>query len=292
MRRETASAPQAPHTGPAGGFSFDRTQGEAISVDGLQTDPSRLKLGVNQAYEGAILQAAERTGLSAAAIASIIDAEATKIKGSNGVWNPNSRSKTSSAVGLTQCTEAAWQEMAETKGSLLHGIADKNGWLDKHGKLQETHFIDAMALRVDPYLSIVTGAEYDAKALRQLQAEGLVPTELDDTQRARYAYLAHHEGVGGAAQLLTGTLHRDRARSLYAANFPGETKDHTGFSQLARIERGETNGRPGIEVAWEETYADRIKAYTESKIRPAAFLEPALTVAKTLPQPDLAVSVR
>ena len=90
------SAPAAPQTGTQPGPVAD----EAAIRQILPPADGSLRLGANQAMAPAIESAAQRTGLPAAALAAIIEAEAAKRK--DGSWNAASRNPRSTAAGLTQ----------------------------------------------------------------------------------------------------------------------------------------------------------------------------------------------
>lgn len=163
---------------------------------------SEINLGSNSIYKDAINRAAQRTGMEPEAIAAVISAEAAR--GPNGVWNPNSYNKASKAQGLTQFIPGTWLMMARTPGTALNERVAGKG-------LTNQQILD---LRTDPELSIVTAAEYDSGMVSALQKQGVIPRNLTPTQKAQYAYLAHHEGQGGASQILRNTLTDARARKL------------------------------------------------------------------------------
>jgi hypothetical protein len=258
-------------------LSFDPTPGERPGT-APDLDASRLRLEPgNERWRDAILEGARRSGLPASTIAAIIDAE-TGRAGDKG-WTQTSRNVASSAHGLGQFTRTAWIDVAQHKGSYLHDLASGNGWLAADGKVFPWRHAALLALRNDGETSIITAAEFAAYGLHELQRRGLVPQLLDNTQRARYAYLAYHEGMEGAVQMLTGTLGRARARRLYAGNFPGNRDGE--FHALAKIERAENRHR-GASLAWESFYAERLKRYTEDHVQPARFLAPAPQLAGRL----------
>src|SRR5208337_659035 len=62
-----------------------------------------------------------------------------------------------------------------------------------------------LALRFDPELSIVSAAEYGRINLDALIIDGLVSDQIGDDEKARFTYLAHHEGLTGAEGFLKGT---------------------------------------------------------------------------------------
>ena len=60
-------------------------------------------------------------------------------------------------------------------------------------------------MRFDPELSIVSAAEYGRINVDALIIDGLVSDQIGDDEKARFIYLAHHEGLTGAEGFLKGT---------------------------------------------------------------------------------------
>ena len=58
---------------------------------------------------------------------------------------------------------------------------------------------------LDPELSIVSAAEHGLSNLQKLIDDELVDEQLGDDEKARFIYLAHHEGLGGARSFLRRT---------------------------------------------------------------------------------------
>ncbi|HEX8351693.1 MAG TPA: peptidoglycan-binding protein [Pyrinomonadaceae bacterium] len=162
-----------------------------------------LSLGVNERYRGALLLAERRTGIDAAALAGVINAEASQ--GQNGRWIADSYNSGSGARGLTQFLASTWVGRATTAGTYLNEVAVERGYVrrDERGRFLVVNRQALLDLRNDPTASIVSAAEYGRENLASLDRRGLVPAGLTDDQRARYMYYAHHEGFGGAVRLLT-----------------------------------------------------------------------------------------
>lgn len=132
-------------------------------------NPENLKLGPNAKYRDIIIAAGKRSKFSPQSIAAIMNAEAAPIilttelpifdkktkkpvLGKNGKpktktftentgeWDPHSKSKLSSARGMTQFLDASWIDLALTDGTFLNERMKKEGWLTfgkisvKHGK--------------------------------------------------------------------------------------------------------------------------------------------------------------
>lgn len=167
-------------------------------------DMAELDLGDNEIYRPHLLRAQEITKIDAATIAALVDAEAAKIcHGPNkGCWDCQSRAPNSTATGLTQFLDGTWIDVAQTKNTLLNKTARAKGFIDKSNKLVEAKKADLLALRFDPELSIVSAAEYGVSNVAALIARGLVDANVGDDEKARYFYLAHHEGPEGAALFL------------------------------------------------------------------------------------------
>ncbi|NWK98908.1 peptidoglycan-binding protein [Sphingobium lactosutens] len=167
--------------------------------------------GPNAGYAGALSAAAQRTGLPAAALATIVHAEAAK--GSDGRWLPYSRNPRSSAAGLGQFLSGTWRGEAEREGTWLNDVARQQGWLNDHGKVKGEDCAALLALRYNPEAAIQATADY-AKA--NLDALGRAGISIGESAQAiaQAAYLGHHLGRGDAIRFLKGGLDPDRARTL------------------------------------------------------------------------------
>ncbi len=173
-------------------------------------------MGPNAIHIPALEAAASRTGIPAAALAAIVDAEAAKE--ADGGWRLTSRNPRSSAAGLGQFLAGTWLGLAQTPGSTLNAAARGNGWLDAAGRVLPAARTALLALRFDGPTSIAAVADYAAGNLRRLgQWPGAGGAGADPTALARAAYLAHHLGPGDAARMLRGGLDDGRARTLLAA---------------------------------------------------------------------------
>ena len=179
----------------------------------------------------------------------------------SGLWDPVSDAMPrSSALGLTQFLRDTWLAEAKRKGTLLNEKASALG-LDERALL---------ALRRDPLVSITAAAEYALANLAQLAKEGVTPESLtagnfplmskDDAEgnKAKLAYLAHHEGFAGALAVVRGTLKETRAESLLRTN--------TG----KRADELRANA-----ATWKQAYIDWLFGYIRSRIVPAKFVDPA-----------------
>jgi hypothetical protein len=161
---DVAGAPVATDPGkPAGPPAADPGVGPAPSGDDLV-------LGANERYREALLQAQSITSIDAAALAALIDAEAAKIGGGAdaGVWDAKSSNASTSASGLTQFLEGTWCEMACRPGKVLNKAARQKGMVTSKNQVAPNMREGLLALRFDPTMSIVTGAEYGLDNLNAL----------------------------------------------------------------------------------------------------------------------------
>lgn len=169
-----------------------------------QPAAGNLKLGPNEVYRDLILSAAEKCDMDPAGLASLIDAEAAKLK--DGTWNRDSRNPTSTAVGLTQFLKGTWTEMAGRSFSTLNKTAKDKGLVDSNNRIANLGSL--LDLRTDPGLSITSAAEYAASNLKFVMNKnpdyrGFYDPKTPDG-KMRLAYLCHHEGAGGALTYLRG----------------------------------------------------------------------------------------
>ncbi len=177
-----------------------------------------LTLGANERYRDALLLAERRTGIDAAALAGLINAEASRER--NGRWIADSYNRRSGASGLTQFLASTWVGRATTAGTYINEVAVERGFVrrDERGRFVIVNRQALLELRSNPTASIVSAAEYGRDNLRSLERLGLLPANMTDDQRARYMYYAHHEGLAGAVRLLTDsrTATEDGARRALA----------------------------------------------------------------------------
>lgn len=180
-----------------------------------------LRLGPNNKYRAYILEAANRSGLIPQAIAAFANAEALKIMKSvkieykekggttktkmkrinTGEWDASSAAGGSSGVGITQFLAGTWNAVAKDKNSLLYEKVSEMNAGGKHVSQSEL-----LALRTDPELSIVSAGDYARGNLAALKARGFKLQTLQPSELVKAAYFCHHEGAGGAAEILNGTL--------------------------------------------------------------------------------------
>ncbi|WP_285295738.1 peptidoglycan-binding domain-containing protein [Aureimonas altamirensis] len=196
---ETGWIVNAEAPGDDAGGDDGSSVGDKQSGEGRET----LDLGPNEIYRSSILLAQTRTGIAAAALAALIDAEAAKLP--SGEWNKKSTAGTSSAAGLTQFLKTTWLGEARKPRTFLNERCRAKGYVDADNAVVARRQAELLALRFDPELSIVAAAEYGAANLDALVKAGLVPLEAGDDEKARFIYIAHHEGLGGARSFLEGS---------------------------------------------------------------------------------------
>lgn len=170
--------------------------------------------GPNARYAPMLGAAANRTGLPAAALATIVHAEAAK--DGDGRWLPYSRNPRSSAAGLGQFLSSTWEGEAERAGTWLNATARANGWLNERGHVRGDARAELLSLRYDPQAAIETTADYARANLDGLRKAG-VTVGGGVEELARTAYIGHHLGRGDAVRFLTGSLDPARARRLLDA---------------------------------------------------------------------------
>ncbi|WP_293864469.1 peptidoglycan-binding domain-containing protein [uncultured Alsobacter sp.] len=230
---------------PAGGGTT-RGRGRKAS------DKPQLVLGPNAVYQDHLMTASARSGLDAAALAALINAEAAKLAG--GLWNANSKAPSSTAAGLTQFLADTWKGEARRPNTLLNERARSLGLVDDANAVVAGQEQRLLNLRFDPELSIVAAAEYGRANLDALVAAGLVEDGLGDDERARFIYLAHHEGLAGAKAFLTN-------RASYS------------YSDVVR-QVGKDKAKVIVDKAGGDTtaaYRSWLEAYMDEKIRPSDF---------------------
>ncbi|WP_288457126.1 LysM peptidoglycan-binding domain-containing protein [uncultured Sphingomonas sp.] len=190
----------------------------APAADGAYA-PGNLRLGANDRYRDAIVEAATRTGMTPQTVAAIIDAET--LKDADGVWRDDAAAGTSSAVGMTQFLKGTWIGEATRPGGILNAEAKAAGVVDANNRVVDGPGL--LALRTDARLSILAGADYARQNLSSLTRSGAFPADADPAALAKYAYVAHHEGLGGARGFLSGDM-RYLRDATFEANVPAASR--------------------------------------------------------------------
>lgn len=177
----------------------------------------------NGDYAPALARAAARTGLPAAALTAVIDAEAGKRR--DGSWDPAARNPRSTATGLGQFLDRTWIGEAERRGTYLNGLAAARGWLDARGRVRGDVRPELLDLRTDPGTAIEAVADYARAGLSRLESAG-VKLGNDARQVASLAWLGHHLGPVEALRFVEGRIAPARAKLLLTAQ--------VGASEAAR----------------------------------------------------------
>lgn len=218
QRSEPATCGAVGLAGPGTTLDPDADASAGSADEGRQNEDGeatgRLAAGANARYAPALGAAAQRTGLPAAALASIIDAEAAK--GADGSWQAYSRNTRSSAAGLGQFLSSTWLGEARREGTWLNAIASERGWLDQRGRIRPGARSDLLALRYDPVASIEATADYARANLDGLRKAGVSVGQSVEAV-AHAAYLGHHLGQGDAVRFYRGEIGGERARVLLSA---------------------------------------------------------------------------
>ncbi|SOB86586.1 LysM repeat-containing protein [Sphingomonas guangdongensis] len=218
-----------------------------------------LRLGANERYRDAIVEASARTGMAPQTVAAIIDAETLKDR--NGVWRNDAAATTSSAVGMTQFLSGTWIGEAQRAGGVLNAEAKALGVVDAENRVVDRAGL--LALRTDARLSILAGADYARHNLAQLP----VPTGASPAAVAKYAYIAHHEGLGGARGFLSGDM-RYLRDATFEANVPA--RDRQRYLDAAG------GSEPLAYRNWLSDYVDRRIDVTRFMNDPAGVNVPAM----------------
>ncbi|MET0606338.1 MAG: peptidoglycan-binding protein [Beijerinckiaceae bacterium] len=215
-----------------------------------------LVLGPNEKYRAALLEAARKSRIDAAALCALIDAEASRISDGpeKGCWNPAATNPGSGAAGLTQFLASTWIGHARLAGTALRLRAEADGIVDAAGKVTPGREPALLELRLDPTLSIMAAAEYADINLKGLISRGLINATLPDDQKAWHMYLAHHEGLAGAAGFLSGSR-------TYSLDILALQVGAARAQQLAAQQGGDAN----------KAYRAWLNQYISDKIRPSKF---------------------
>ena len=232
-----------------------------------------LSLGINEVFRASLLKAEAITRIDAAALAAVIDAEAAKING--GHWDPKSFNRKSGAAGLTQFVKDTWLGHARHSTTLLNKVAKEKGLVTALDGVVGAREDDLLKLRFDPELSIVSAAEFGVSNLKALDDAGLIPDGIGDDEKARFMYLAHHEGASGARAFLANRN----------SNSFDKFVDQVGPEKAASL-----TAAAGGDVAL--AYRRWLNGYMDEHIRPAKFRKPGTGPVVTVPGTKTLETVR
>lgn len=144
----------------------------------------------NERYRQLIIAAAEKYGLTPQFLASTIGAEAKKTK--DGAWIERSNADSPKlAQGLAQFFKPAWDEVFKDKKSLLYTEC-------------QTLSVDArMSKRLEAKYAIDGAASLAALNLDAFErSSGYSIAQMPEEDKAKLAYMLHHEGLLGVLRVL------------------------------------------------------------------------------------------
>jgi murein DD-endopeptidase MepM/ murein hydrolase activator NlpD len=160
----------------------------------------------NEQFRALVIAAAKKHDLTPQSLAALIDAEAAKKL--DGTWLENSNaSNPSAAQGLAQFFEAGWTDVFNSSDSLLNKDCAN---LAPSARLSK---------RLEAKYAIDGAATYAKLNLKNFAKQSGYPVDaLSAEDKAKLAYLLHHEGLTGAKRLfgLEKGLDDQSARSRLA----------------------------------------------------------------------------
>ena len=213
--------------------------------DALSIQNFRLNEG-NARYFPILAAAEQDFGIPAAILASIITAEAVmRPVGGDIAWDDRSYNSSGEAAGLAQFTASSWQVHAARSGTVVNAAAIERGLVGANGDILDRGGL--LDLRFDAVLSVSLTAETAARNYEVLKGQGIPMDELGTGAIAKILYLAHHEGILGAFDYLTGNR-RPVTREHYEANVPPKRWKASLTSEEIANEY----------YAWLENYIDRM----------------------------------
>lgn len=198
----SSAAPTVPTKQPEKVAEVVRTEGgkPTYNIAQIFSEKNLLLHPDNDKYRKFIITAANKYGFTPQALAALISAEAALVKGTKE-WNAKSYNDMK-AGGLTQALEDTWLDackgLGELKRTLVYERVQSQNIQSRTEKLN---------LRFNPELSIDFAPAYVIyninifkKTFNMDKVEQLPPED-----KAKLAYLAHHEGAGGAYKLIMST---------------------------------------------------------------------------------------
>lgn len=224
--------------------------GEPIHGIGTIYTKKNLRLSKgNERYREHIIAAAEKYGHTPQSLAAMINAEARIV---NGTWDEKSNiSNDQSAKGLTQFLPGAWTTVFQDQQSLLYKDCKSLTQDQRLNKRYEAKYaIDGLA-------------SYASSNIRSFEKRtGLSTATLPPDEKAKIAYLLHHEGVNGVMRLIN--LSEQLSPSKTSAKLLGQLgkKNIKKFQSI--MNQYDNNPRLAYE-GW-------LYSYTDSKIVVSHFL--------------------
>jgi murein DD-endopeptidase MepM/ murein hydrolase activator NlpD len=188
-------------------------QGQPIhALATIYTSENLRLLPGNEKYRAMLIGSAKRHGQTPQALAAMLEAEAAKMR--DGTWSERSNENSPSlAQGLAQFFPAAWTGVFEDKESLLYKDCQNLAPSVRLSKrLEAKYAIDGAA----------SYAKSNIKSFAKSTHFAVDPLTSED--KAKLAYLLHHEGLSGAKRLfgigdrLTNEEARNRLLSQIGRN--------------------------------------------------------------------------
>lgn len=202
------------------------------------TEESFILNTVNNKYRKFVIDASKRHGFTPHSLAALIHAEAAKK--SNGEWDSKSFNTTTNAAGLTQFLKGTWLELCKNQESLIGQYASKNKYLTEEQLLN---------LRFNSEFSIDAAAAY---AIINFKWSKLPYQKLTEPSSiAKFAYLLHHEGAGGARSFINNSFSPERAKMLLLAQFGNKGKQNA----LDYLKRYDNDAKVAYGI-WLRAYID------------------------------------
>lgn len=159
----------------------------------IYTESNLRLLPANEKYRAMITAAAQKYNLTPQSIAALIDAEAAHRREDGGWREDSNEGSPSKAQGLAQFFRPAWKDVFNMPTSLLcqdcKAISEEQ-WMKK--RLEAKYAIDGAGAYA--FLNLNNFAHATG-----FDVEGLAPED-----KAKLAYLVHHEGLAGVRKLLQG----------------------------------------------------------------------------------------
>jgi hypothetical protein len=177
----------------------------------FSASPPLRKLAAAAPYASHLDAASARTGIPAATLSAIVNAEAGRAE--NGAWNPLSRNPRSSAAGLGQFLSGTWLGLARQAGTWLNAQARATGLVDAEGRIAHGAQSALLALRYDPQAAIETVADYArANVARLRQAGASIGENASEIARAPPISGTSSGRAMRSASIMEGWTHTVRAR--------------------------------------------------------------------------------